>query len=72
MANSIRTSLLALTLLCIPACSGGGIDSRNKDLDRPKAAEEKAAVPANQKPATPANEKTPAAKTEKPATPAKK
>ncbi len=25
----------------IPACSGGGVDSRNKDLDRPKSADDK-------------------------------
>jgi hypothetical protein len=46
MARKLQLSLLTLLLLCIPACSGGGADTRNKDLDRPKAADEKPAAPA--------------------------
>ncbi len=46
MTRKLQLSLLALMLLCIPACAGGGVDSRNKDLDRPKSADEKPAAPA--------------------------
>jgi hypothetical protein len=46
MARKLQLSLLALLLLCVPACSGGGVDTRNKDLDRPKTADEKPAASA--------------------------
>ncbi|CAN5471600.1 hypothetical protein BH10PLA2_BH10PLA2_13970 [soil metagenome] len=72
MTKYLRTLLASSILFCIPACSGGGIDSRNKDLDRPKSVEEKAAAPANPKPAPPAPEKTPAQPNEKTAAPVKK
>jgi hypothetical protein len=44
--NRLTLLLLAgFVLTCLPACSGGGLDSRNKDLDRPKAADEKPVTP---------------------------
>jgi hypothetical protein len=37
--------LAALILATVPACGGGAVDSRNKDLDRPKSPNEKPAEP---------------------------
>jgi len=63
MARVIQISLLGLLLLGAPACSGGGVDTRNKDLDRPKSADEKPAAPAknkaaDEKPAAPDKSKS--------------
>ena len=43
MARILTLILAASLLACIPSCSPGGADSRNKDLDRPKSADEKPA-----------------------------
>ena len=45
MARLTLVLLAGLFLTCLPACSGGGLDSRNKDFDRPKAVDEKPATP---------------------------
>lgn len=41
MARILALILAGGILFSVTGCSGGGIDSRNKDLDRPKSANER-------------------------------
>jgi hypothetical protein len=45
MSRLVRILLAAFLLATVPACGGGAVDSRNKDLDRPKSPNEKPAEP---------------------------
>ena len=41
MARILTLILAGCILFSVMGCAGGGIDSRNKDLDRPKSAGER-------------------------------
>jgi hypothetical protein len=61
MSRVSKGLLTSAVLLCIPACSGGGIDSRNKDLDRPRPVEIKLPETPGQKKEEKKEDKKPAA-----------
>jgi hypothetical protein len=45
MRRILTLVFVSFLLAIIPACGAGGIDSRNKDLDRPKSPNERPAEP---------------------------